>query len=677
MDTYLEDIDSPEALTWARDWSAVTEAGVDKQPERRALQQRIKAALDVDERIPYVVRRGPHLYNFWRDAAHQRGVWRRTTLDSFLTVSPEWEVLIDVDALARAEGESWVWKGAHVRTPDYDRALVRLSRGGADASEVREFDLLTGEFVTDTPFHLPEAKSDLSWIDRNTLLVGTDTGEGSLTASGYPAQVRVWHRGEDIADAPVYTSGRVEDVAVGAWADTTPGFERIIVSRALDFYRSRQCVAQGLDPSSPLQVLEIPEDCEAIIRQQWLFLSPRTTFAGIPAGGLGVIALDEFLGGKRTITVVFEPTEHISLQGTSFTANYLILSLLDDVTTRVEVRPLSDPLAAGWPIALPDLVTASVVATSPHDGDEVWLTTSSFTEPDTLYRIDLAEGATPEAVRHLPALFDATGLETRQHWVTSADGTRLPYFITGDFSAGPRPTLVGGYGGFEVSLTPGYSAVRGIAWLEQGFFFVQPNLRGGGEFGPNWHTQVVKTNRHKVWEDHHAVLRDLVERGYATPELIGIRGGSNGGLLTAGALVQYPQALGAAVIQVPLTDMVRYHTWSAGASWMAEYGDPDIPEERAAIDSWSPLHNVSDSPPYPPALVTTSTRDDRVHPAHARLFAQALKEAGQPVDYFENTEGGHAGASDNEQVARVESLIYTWLIQRLVPRLSDADAPEG
>lgn len=264
-------------------------------------------------------------------------------------------------------------------------------------------------------------------------------------------------------------------------------------------------------------------------------------------------------------------------------------------------------------------------------------------------------------VRQAPALFDASGLETRQHWATSADGTKVPYFITGDFSQGERPCLVGGYGGFEVSLTPGYSAVRGISWMEKGYYFVQPNLRGGGEFGPEWHSQVVKTNRHKVWEDHRAVLEDVVARGYSTPEQLAIRGGSNGGLLTSGALVQYPGLFGAAVIQVPLTDMLRYHTLSAGASWMAEYGDPDVPEERAALESWSPLHNVTDSPTYPPALVTTSTRDDRVHPAHARTFALALAKAGQPVDYFENTAGGHAGAADNEQVARVESLIYTWL----------------
>ena len=659
---FLESIDSPEALAWAEQWSDATE----RRLQNPALRDRIRAALDIDDRIPFVVRRGEHLYNFWRDARAVRGLWRRTTLNSYLSADPSWEVLVDVDQLAATENENWVWKGAHVRSPGYDRALVRLSRGGADATVVREFDLLTGTFV-DEGFTLPEAKTDVSWLDLDTLLVGTDTGEGSLTASGYPAQVRVWRRGTELLDAPVYTSGRHEDVAVGAWADTTPGHERIVVSRALDFYRTRQCVAP-LDPDASLQVLELPEDCDTIIHRQWLFLAPREAFAGLPAGGLGVIELERFLAGARDIRPVFLPTPHVSLQSTAFTADHLVLTLLDDVSTRLTVHPLDDPTQPGRDLSLPPLVTASVVATSPLDGNEVWLTTSSFTEPTTLYRLDLGESLEPTVVRRSPALFDATGLETRQHWVTSADGTKVPYFITGDFTHGPRPTLVGGYGGFEVSLPPGYSAVRGIGWLEQGRHFVQPNLRGGGEFGPEWHTQVVKTNRHKVWEDHAAVLADLVARGYATPEQIAIRGGSNGGLLTSGALVQYPELFGAAVIQVPLTDMLRYHTWSAGASWMAEYGDPDNPTERAAIERWSPLHNVEErgvDKHYPPALVTTSTRDDRVHPAHARLFAHALRQAGQPVDYFENTEGGHAGAADNAQVARVEALIFQWLTEQI------------
>ena len=648
--TKLEPIDSPAALAWAENWSDATEAA----HPREELRARLREVLDTDDRIPYVSRRGEHLYNFWRDGEHPRGLWRRTTLESYLTPSPEWEVLVDVDKLAAEEDEDWVWKGASVRAPEYDLALLRLSRGGADAVVIREFDMQAATFVEERPFTLPEAKSNVSWVDEDTLLVGTDTGEGSLTSSGYPLQARLWRRGEDIAEAEVLATGEHEDVLLAAGYEPVGG--HTVMTRALDFYHARVSV----DVGGELQPLEIPEDCESMIHGDWLLLNPRTEFAGVPAGGLGKIALAEFVAGSRDVEVVFSPTPRTSLQALSVTENYLVVTVLDDVATSIALHPFAGGEAIR--LELPELVTASVVATNAFYGDEVWVSASSFTEPATLYRWD---GFVLTAVKKAPAQFDAAGLETRQHWVTSADGTQLPYFITGDFSRGTRPTLVGGYGGFEVSLTPGYSAVRGLAWLERGNFFVQPNLRGGGEFGPQWHSQVVKTNRHKVWQDHEAVLTDIVERGYAEPEQIGIRGGSNGGLLTSGALTQYPQRLGAAVIQVPLTDMLRYHTWSAGASWMAEYGNPDDPAERAAIESWSPLHNVSPEPAYPPALVTTSTRDDRVHPAHARLFAHALSAAGQPVDYFENTAGGHAGAADNDQVARVESLIYSWLTDRL------------
>lgn len=649
----LEPIDGPEALAWASEWSEETQQSFPRQP----LETKIREILDADDRIAYVTRRGEHLYNFWRDADHPRGLWRRTSLDEYLSDDPTWEVLIDVDQLAADEDEDWVWKGAHVRAPANDRALLRLSRGGADATVVREFDLDSQSFVAG--FYLDEAKSDVAWVDRDTLLVGTDTGDGSLTTSGYPAQVRLWHRGEPLIDAEVYASGSPDDVAIGAYADSFTG--RIVVSRALDFYATRTAVAA----ENGLHVLELPEDCELVIDREKLFINPRTEFGGITAGGLGVIELEAFLSGSRNFTRLFTPTTRTSLQSLALTRNYLVLTLLEDVATSISVLPLQQLLTPPAPLSLPPLVSASVTATSPHDGDELWINASSFTTPATLYRVDLAESPALKPAKVSPRRFDARNLETRQHWVVSRDGTKLPYFITGDFSRGPRPTLVGGYGGFEVSLTPGYSGVRGLAWLGEGGFYVQPNLRGGGEFGPEWHSQVTTTNRHKVWEDHEAVLRDVAKRGYATPQQIGIRGGSNGGLLTSGALNQYPDAFGAAVVQVPLTDMLRYHTWSAGASWMAEYGNPDDDVQRAAIETWSPLHNVGSSGAYPPALVTTSTRDDRVHPAHARLFARALAENGHPVDYFENIVGGHAGAADNEQVARVESLIYSWLSEKL------------
>lgn len=642
----LDDITGQAALTWAKDWSGQTESAL----ETAGLAARVREALDTDDKIPYVTRRGEHLYNFWRDRSHPRGLWRRTTLESYLAADTEWETLVDVDKLAAAEDEDWVWKGASVRPIAYDRALVRLSRGGADAVVVREFDLAERTFV-DAGFSLPEAKSDVSWLDRDSLLVGTDLGADSVTTSGYPVEVRLWTRGGKLEQAPVVFRGEPDDVAVGAGVDHTPGHERIIFTRALDFYTAQTHIAPLGSPTERT-LIDAPSDCTLIPHKQWLFLLPRTDFAGLEAGHLGVIELDRFLAGERDIEVL---VDDMTVEDLSVTASSMLVTVLDNVRTRIIEFDLGT-----WrrsELELPKAATASVVATSPLDeryGDEAWVNASSFSTPSTLLR-------NGRVVRQAPALFDSSGIETRQHWAVSADGTKIPYFIVGRFESGPRPTLVGGYGGFEVSLTPGYSAVRGIAWLEQGNYYVQPNLRGGGEFGPEWHSQVVKTNRHKVWEDHKAVLDDVVARGYSTPAQLGIRGGSNGGLLTSGALTQYPDRFGAAVIQVPLTDMLRYHTLSAGASWMAEYGDPDIPEERAAIESWSPLHNVSSELGYPPALVTTSTRDDRVHPAHARAFALALAKAGQPVDYFENTAGGHAGAADNEQVARVEALIYTWL----------------
>lgn len=640
---FLRSTYSPDALEWATQRSTTTVA----RYQDSALEQRILAALDTDAKIPIPRRRGELLFNFWRDASNPRGVWRTTTLGSYLG-EPEWRVLIDVDALAAEEGENWVWKGAHVRSPFYDRALVKLSRGGADATEIREFDLVTGEFVPDG-FRIPEAKTDVSWLDRDTLLIGTDMGEGSLTDSGYPAQVYRWQRGQDLADAELYFQGDTTDVAVGAWHDAMPGFERTFVTRSLDFYRSRTFLDQG-----ELTLIDIPEDCGFSSFREWMFLAPRTDFAGIPAGGLGVIKFDDFLAGPREVTPVFLPSRGTSLQGLTFTQNFAILSLLDNVASRIVAVPLGR-----WSehrTVLDGLATIGVTGTSPLRDDEIWLTTASFDTPSKLLHGHI--GGELTEVKHAPALFDATGMETRQHWATSADGTKIPYFITGRFAGTPQPTLVHAYGGFEVSLRPYYSAARGIGWLERGGLFVEANLRGGGEFGPEWHSQVVKENRHKVWEDHKAVLEDVLARGYATPDTLAIRGGSNGGLLTAGALVQYPQLLGAAVSQVPLTDMENYHTMSAGASWMAEYGDP---AEDPRIKEWSPLAGVDKQASYPPCLVTTSTRDDRVDPAHARLFAAALEEAGQPVDYYENTEGGHAGAADNAQAAHTEALIYTWL----------------
>lgn len=658
----LEEIENPSALAWAEQRSQETIDRLDANPLRSALELRIREILDTDDRIPFPLRRGEKLFNFWRDAEHPKGLWRRCDAASYIEGTPQWETLIDIDALAEQEDENWVWKGAHVLFPSFDRALIRLSRGGADASVLREFDLHTKTFVSENAFTIPEAKTDVSWVDRDTLLVSTDMGEGSLTESGYPARVYKWRRGQPLAKAELFFAGVRDDVAVGGWADTTPGWERVFVQRALDFYHSRYFV----ETSNGLTPIDIPEDCQISVYKQWLFLWPREAFAGIPSGGLGVIDFDAFIHGDRDFQVVFTPTPQRSLARLHFTRDFLLLCILDNVSTQLMRLSLGDWTSPPVALPLPEHSTVSILDTSPLRDNEIWFSTSSFIQPTTLLLGDAADFSTSRPVRQAPAQFQTNDMETRQYWARSNDGTRIPYFVTGRFSKKPVPTLVNAYGGFEVSLVPGYSAIRGI-WMERGNLFVQANLRGGGEFGPSWHNTVVKTNREKIFEDHLAVIRDLVDRGLTTYKQIGIRGGSNGGLLSAVALTRYPEVLGAVVSQVPLTDMLRFHTWLAGASWVAEYGHPEDKDERTVLESYSPLHHVVENAErhYPPALITTSTRDDRVHPAHARLFADALIRAGQPVDYFENTEGGHAGAATNEQTALMESIVCAWLVQNL------------
>ncbi|WP_018023172.1 prolyl oligopeptidase family serine peptidase [Corynebacterium ulceribovis] len=667
---WLDDIDGDDALGWATDWSERTTTEF-ANPE---LQDRLRTALDTDDRIPFPRRRGDWLYNFWRDANHPRGLWRRCPADTYLDGSPQWQVLIDVDQLAELDQENWVWKGAHVRYPAYDRALVRLSRGGSDATIIREFDIDTASFIPESAggFTVPEAKSDVSWLDRDTLLVGTNLGPDSLTASGYPRQIRRWERGAALADADILFTGEATDVAVGAWHDATEGFERTFIERALDFYRSQRFLVTD----DGLHHIDLPEDCEFSIHRHWLVIIPRTDYLGIAPGTVALIDFAEFLSGDRNFTTIFSPTATTSFQSLAWTKDFLILTLLNNVATQLVTLHVDtwepEPLPLVGALAAP--ATTSVIGTNPTTDNEVWLVGSSYTQPATLLRGSI-DGDPITTIRKSPELFDVTGLSTRQHTAISQDGTAIPYFITGAFdnedtpdrTPTPKPTLVSAYGGFEVSLVPGYSATCGIGWLSQGGNYVVANLRGGGEFGPDWHTSVTGANRTKIYEDHQAVLEDLVTRGYATSDQLGIRGGSNGGLLTAVALTSYPEAFGAAVSQVPLIDMLRYHELSAGASWMAEYGDPEDPQLRAVLESYSPLHNVNKHSvrPYPPTLVTTSTRDDRVHPAHARTFAWALAAAHQPVDYFENTEGGHGGAADNAQIAQVEALIYTWLWRQI------------
>ena len=695
---WLEDILGDDALDWVRAHNEPTVAELcDEEFER----MRVEAleVLDTDARIPYVRRRGEFLYNFWRDAANPRGLWRRTTLESYTAEATEWDVIIDLDELARVDRENWVWAGANVIEPENNRALIWLSRGGSDAAIVREFDLQTEAFVAEG-FALPEAKSQMSWVDPDTVLVGTDFGAGSLTDSGYPRVVKRWRRGHPLAEAETVFAGSVSDVVVAASVDRTPGFERTLVRRALDFYNDEVYEVRGAE----LIRIDAPTDATVSAHRQWLLIELRTDFltgsAEYRAGSLLAADYEDFLAGTAELKVVFEPDAHTSLNHYAWTRDRLVIVTLVDVASRVEIltpgalrddplRPASpslrssrgsvsdDPLRPASPSlrssrgswerqAVTDVPanTNTVIVAADDTGDEIFLDSSSFDTPSRLLHGSVGEPL--RQVKSAPAFFDAATVGVTQHFATSPDGTRIPYFLVRPHDVtGPGPTLLGGYGGFEQSMTPGYAGVLGRLWLARGGSYVLANIRGGGEYGPDWHLQAVRAGRHKVAEDFAAVAADLVDRGITTVAQLGARGGSNGGLLMGIMLTKYPQLFGALVCQVPLLDMRRFHLLLAGASWMAEYGNPDDPDDWRFIAEYSPYQNISSDQRYPPVLIATSTRDDRVHPGHARKMTAALEAAGHRVRYYENIEGGHAGAADNAQTAFREALCFAFLHRML------------
>ncbi|MFE5896658.1 prolyl oligopeptidase family protein [Streptomyces sp. NPDC056488] len=660
---WLEEVSGDAALAWVAERNAETAEALAADPGFTPLKERLREVLDASDRIPYTTRRGAHLYNFWQDAEHVRGVWRRTTLEQYRKDEPEWELLLDVDALAAEEDEKWVWDGAVARRPAHDRALVSLSRDGADAAVVREFDLEAKEFVEDG-FRLPEAKTRIGWIDADTVFVGTDTGPGSLTDSGYPRTVRRWRRGTPLEEAETVFEAGSADVSAWGYHDTTPGFERDFVGRSLDFFRSETHL---LEPGGTLVRIDVPEDAEAYAHRRHLIVALKSEWLGRPSGSLLAFGFDAFLAGDRAHEVLFAPDERTALAGHTWTRHHLVLQTMRDVGTRVEVLTPTDegPWERSPLVGVPPLSDVGVTGTDPDRTDEYFLDVSGFLQPSTLRRGEI--GGDTEALKQAPERFDTTGLTVAQHFATSRDGTRVPYFVIGpDHSAtGPGPTLLYGYGGFEVSLTPSYGAVRGRAWLERGGTHVVANIRGGGEYGPDWHQAALRAERPRAFEDFAAVAEDLVARGVTTPDRLGAVGGSNGGLLMGAMLTRYPELFGAIVAQVPLLDMTRFHKLLAGASWIAEYGDPDDEADLPHLRDLSPYHRLEADRPYPPVLLMTSTRDDRVHPGHARKTAARLRELGHPVLFHENTGGGHAGAGDNEQAAHNSALLHTFLWKNL------------
>jgi prolyl oligopeptidase len=714
---WLEEIHGEEQLAWVREQNARTEDLLEDADYAR-LEGQILEVLDSTDKIAMVSKHGDWYYNFWRDRENPKGLWRRTSWDSYRSGSPEWDVLLDVDALAAAEGEEWVFHGANFLRPPagepYRRALVALSPDGGDANRYREFDVAARSFVDPAAggFDLPTAKGNTSWLDADTLLVSTTAGELPRTASSYARTAVKLPRGSSLAEAERIFEIPEDHMMAMVAHDSTPGFERTFAMDWISFFNKSTSVLRD----GSWATIDVPTDVNLSVHREWLLFRPQgewtvggSTYA---AGSLLAAKFEDYMGGSREFAILFSPDAHTSLQSWSWTRNFLLLNLLRDVSSEIRVLDPETPgTDAAWASTLLDAcpplhdVTAyavddeddiatedttddketaadGVVDAADAAGDDFWLVATGFTTPSTLTRGTLRRASpgtgvesTHEVIRSSPSYFNDSAYEVQQHFAVSDDGTRVPYFQVASKDLvldGQNPTQLSGYGGFEVSRTPAYSGTIGRAWLERrteespalaggpahtrGGVFVVANIRGGGEYGPSWHRAALREKRHRAYEDFAAVARDLISRGVTSRQRLGCVGGSNGGLLVGNMLTTYPELFGAVSCGVPLLDMRRYTKLSAGHSWIGEYGDPDVPGDWEFIRTFSPYHLLHDGVDYPETFIWTATSDDRVGPVQARKMAARMQAMGSPNVWFhEALEGGHAGASDNRQAAALQS----------------------
>ena len=663
---WLEEIEGEKALEWVKARNKTTVEILENHPEFQGLNKKILEILNSKDRIAYPSIQGEYVYNFWQDDKNDRGLWRRTPLKEYFKDSPKWETVLDLDVLSKKEGEKWAYKGANFLYPEFNLCMLSLSRGGSDAVEIREFDLKNKTFVVDG-FYIPEAKGSVSWINRNTLLVSTNFGEGTTTTSGYPRITKIWKRGTSLNEAITLFQGYETDVSVGGVVDNKPERQYVIVHRGITLYTSNVFVLND----DKLIKLEIPEDAQfiGIFKNQLLVeLKSDWNIAGktYKQGALISINYNKFLKGDRNFEIIIEPEKLSSLVSVSNTKNYLLINKLTNVRSELFKYFLKDGKWSHEKVNAPDYGTIFVSSTDDYS-DQYFFSYQNFLTPSSLYYIP-NNGQKMEKVKSLPHYFNSNKFEVKQFETPSNDGTPIPYFVV--FSKetkfdGSNPTLIYAYGGFEISMLPRYSSIIGVSWLEKGGVYVLANIRGGGEFGPKWHRAALKENRQKSYDDFISVSEDLIQRKITTPQRLGIMGGSNGGLLVGVVFTQRPNLYNAVVCSAPLLDMKRYNKLLAGASWMAEYGDPDIPEEWTYIKNYSPFHNLFASKKYPKVLFTTTTRDDRVHPGHARKMAAKMEDQGHESFYFENTEGGHGAGVTNEQRAFMMSLEFTYLLKLL------------
>ncbi len=663
---WLENIENEKALHWVKEKNKSTMDELKKDKRFKGLEKQMLEILTASDRMPLGQYWGGYVYNFWQDKKNVRGIWRRTPLQSYKTHNPKWETIIDVDKLAKKENENWVFKWYGCLPPEYEHCMIRLSRGGKDASVLREFNLKSKKFVKEG-FFVPEAKSNYTWYDKDHLLVSTDFGKETLTESGYPRMIKLWKRGTDLASSKTLLTVGKKDIEVDAFViQLNKKTRHTFLVQQMSFYTMKVFY---LKENLELLELPLPESIEfqAATENQILF-SLRKEWRSWKPGDLLSFSINDFLDDERieTFHTVYQPNERSTINSISSTKNGVYVNTMENVVSHVKYYTFNDNAWSFKSVPLPDKGTIHTISAN-RFVDEALFSFESFTTPRSLYLVKNA-GSQPIKIKSQPEKFNGSEFVTQQFLATSKDGTKVPYFVVHKKNLtfnGNHPVLQYGYGGFEISMRPYNSATVGKGWLEAGGIYVMTNIRGGGEFGPKWHQAALKTNRQKAFDDFIAVSEDLIARKITSPSKLSIMGGSNGGLLVGAVMVQRPELYAGVVCQVPLLDMARYHKLLAGASWEAEYGSVENTNERKAILSYSPYQNLKKDVQYPKALFITSTKDDRVHPGHARKMVKKMNDLGHKVFYFENIEGGHSAAANRIQRAQQKTVEFIYLYNQL------------
>ncbi|GHA31794.1 prolyl oligopeptidase family serine peptidase [Photobacterium aphoticum] len=669
---WLEEVHGEKAIDWVKAQNAQSSDYLKKVSTFDQIYQDSLTILNAEDRLAHPTRRGQYYYNFWQDSTHVKGIYRRTSAEEYRKPEPKWETVIDFDALAKADKEDWVFKGTTCLEPGFKRCMIALSRGGADAIELREFDLDAKQFVKGG-FVLPEAKTGVTWVDADHLLVGTDYGEGTLTTSGYPRVIKLWQRGTPLTEAKTVFEAEPESFLTygSSYRDSEQTYTLINKGKTFftfDYFLYQKGEAKPLTLPEKLDIAGVFQgDLFFMLRED--LIHKGQTFA---SGSIVYASVASLLTASPDYQLFVKPAANATVNGLEFTANHVVVNWLEDVTNRVSVYQRDKRDKEGqWLWASHDIPLEQNgkihLFNASSDNDDFFVEYSSFLTPPSFYQVTPENGKIA-SLKASPLRFDADAMEVKQHFVASKDGTRVPYFIIhqkGLKLDGTNPTILYGYGGFQLSMEPFHSSLIGKNWLERGGVFVLSNIRGGGEYGPDWHQAALQHNRHKAYEDFEAIAEDLITRKITSPKHLGIQGGSNGGLLVGAAVTRRPELYNAVVCQVPLLDMKRFNKLLAGASWMAEYGNPDEENDWAYLKTYSPYHNVLPEVEYPKVFFTTSTRDDRVHPAHARKMVALMQAQGHDVLYYENMEGGHAGASNNNSRAELYAQTYSYLIDRL------------